>query len=132
MIDLTFPSRLLQPGLRTLPPGMERYRVRGGGAVVVKLEPGDQLNVVDPEGGQPCEIAAFDLSGAEATELLGQAASGPALGMAAILSGWRRRAIGNPARTQDQPRNRFGGGYKYPLAPEIQSLPLSPNIPRRG
>ena len=44
--------RILQPGLRLLAPGTERYRVRGG-AMVVAMSPGDNLEVIDPEGRQP-------------------------------------------------------------------------------
>ena len=51
------PSLVLQPGLRTFAPGMERYRVRGGGSVVVRVAPGDKVSLRDLEGcqrwGQP-------------------------------------------------------------------------------
>ncbi len=51
------------PGLTTLEPGVERYRVTGGGATVLALDAGDELEVVDPEGRQPCELIAFDVGG---------------------------------------------------------------------
>ena len=41
------------PGLMMLGPGVERYRVTGGGATVLALDAGDELEIVDPEGCQP-------------------------------------------------------------------------------
>ena len=51
------------PGLMMLGPGVERYRVTGGGATVLALDAGDELEIVDPEGCQPCELVAFDTRG---------------------------------------------------------------------
>ena len=58
------------PGLMTLDPGVERYRVSGGGATVLALAVGDELEVVDPEGCQPCELVAFDAGGRSESGLL--------------------------------------------------------------
>ncbi len=55
--------RILVPGLMMLGPGVERYRVTGGGATVLALDAGDELEVVDPEGRQQCELVAFDAGG---------------------------------------------------------------------
>ncbi|MCY3642544.1 MAG: DUF1989 domain-containing protein, partial [Acidimicrobiaceae bacterium] len=55
--------RVLVPGLMMLGPGVERYRVTGGGATVLALDAGDELEVVDPEGRQRCELVAFDAGG---------------------------------------------------------------------
>ncbi len=55
--------RVLVPGLMMLGPGVERYRVTGGGATVLALGAGDELEVVDPEGRQRCELIAFDTGG---------------------------------------------------------------------
>ena len=55
--------RVLVPGLLTLGPGVERYRITGGGATVLALDAGDELEVIDPEGRQRCELVAFDASG---------------------------------------------------------------------
>ena len=55
--------RVLVPGLMMLGPGVERYRVTGGGATVLALDAGDELEVVDPEGRQRCELVAFDADG---------------------------------------------------------------------
>ncbi len=48
------------PGIPALPPGTERYRVRGGGSLVMRVEPGDRVTVTDLEGGQPCELSFID------------------------------------------------------------------------
>ncbi len=62
---------VLVPGLMMLGPGVERYRVIGGGATVLALDAGDELEVVDPEGCQPCELVAFDADGRSDPGLLG-------------------------------------------------------------
>jgi aminomethyltransferase len=64
-------SRPREPGLYRRSPGVERHRVRGGGFTLVELQPGDQLQVVDLEGLQPCELLAFDASGRDALAALG-------------------------------------------------------------
>ena len=57
------PSTILWPGVRALPPGVERYVVEGGGSVAVALEAGDEAGVGDIEGGQACELVAANESG---------------------------------------------------------------------
>lgn len=79
--------RLLQPGLRLLPPGTERYRVRGGGAMVVAMGAGDSLEIIDPEGRQPGELTVFGPAGVNDSGLLGARATGPSSAMTDILSG---------------------------------------------
>ena len=64
-------SRVFVPGLLMLGPGVERYRVTGGGATVLALDAGDELEIVDPEGRQRCELVAFDASGRSDSSLLG-------------------------------------------------------------
>ena len=44
------------PGLRTLPPGVERYFVKGGGLSLIKLSPEDKIEIINDEGRQICEI----------------------------------------------------------------------------
>ncbi len=73
--------RLLVPGMPALPPGDERYLVRGGGSVTFALEPDDEVTVTDKEGRQACEIVTFDAAGQPAAGLLGTASDGPALGL---------------------------------------------------
>ena len=68
--------RVLVPGLLMVEPGVERYRVTGGGATVLALAAGDELEVVDPEGRQRCELVAFDADGRSDPGLLRPARSG--------------------------------------------------------
>jgi len=51
------------PGLRTLPPGVERYFVEGGGLSVLEISPEDKLEIVNDEGKQTCEVIAFNSKG---------------------------------------------------------------------
>ena len=77
--------RILEPGLRRLPSGTERYPISGGGACVLSLTAGDRLQIIDPEGRQPCEVAVFDTAGSSNTSLLGVRKAGPATGIQALL-----------------------------------------------
>ena len=87
------PPRLLEPGLRVLPPGTERYVVRGGGMTVVALAAGDRIEVVDQEGRQVAEIVVFAPDGvADAGILDAQTSVSPA-GVAQLL-----RSPGEDAR----------------------------------
>ncbi|WP_419551866.1 DUF1989 domain-containing protein [Candidatus Poriferisodalis sp.] len=67
-------SQVLVPGPMMLGPGVERYRVTGGGATVLALAAGDELEIVDPEGCQVCELIAFDQTGTSNPGLLAIAA----------------------------------------------------------
>ena len=77
--------RVLEPGLRRLPPGTERYVVRGGGATVLPLRAGDRLEIVDPEGRQRAELVAFDGKGNADAGILGMRARGAARALAAMV-----------------------------------------------
>src|SRR5262245_22734185 len=79
--------RLLQPGLPAVEPGVERYRVRGGGATVVSLKAGDELTVVDVEGRQRCELTFLLPGGGDGAAAMGVRADGPARGLAALARG---------------------------------------------
>ena len=46
------------PGLRTLPPGVERYFVKGGGLSIIEVLPEDKIEIINEEGKQICEIIA--------------------------------------------------------------------------
>ncbi len=81
-----FPDRLREPGLPTLPAGVERYRVRGGGACVFEMRPGDTLDVIDVEGRQPAEVTAFDHNGACKNALLGATKETPAFGLTQLAT----------------------------------------------
>jgi aminomethyltransferase len=78
---------LLEPGLTALPPGTERYRVAGGGAVVVGLVAGDTVQIVDKEGRQRAELGVFGPDGRPDPGALGARASGPAGGINRLLAG---------------------------------------------
>ncbi|MBG4611289.1 DUF1989 domain-containing protein [Pseudomonas aeruginosa] len=52
-------SRPSEPALFARAPALERHRVAPGGLTVVSLEAGDRLVVIDIEGDQPAELAAF-------------------------------------------------------------------------
>ncbi|HEX6102674.1 MAG TPA: DUF1989 domain-containing protein, partial [Alphaproteobacteria bacterium] len=79
--------RLLEPGLPVLPPGVERYRVAGGGAVVVAAAPGDALTIVDKEGRQRAELAVFAADGRPDPGAIGAKAAGRAEGINRLLAG---------------------------------------------
>ncbi|HSY85344.1 MAG TPA: aminomethyltransferase, partial [Verrucomicrobiae bacterium] len=79
--------RLIEPGLPRLQPGVERYRVPGGGAVVLALLAGDRLEITDVEGRQRAELAAFTPAGREDSAALGLSAAGPAVGINRLLAG---------------------------------------------
>ena len=51
------------PGLRTLPPGVERYFVRGGGLSILEVLPEDKIEIINDEGRQSCEIIVFNSKG---------------------------------------------------------------------
>ncbi len=80
------PTRLREPGLARRRPGLERYRVPGAGAIVLALEAGDALTLVDVEGAQACELLAFDARGRDALAALGVQAEMPAAGLEALLA----------------------------------------------
>jgi len=78
-------SQIFRPGIRSLPPGVERYRVPGGGSSVVPVQAGDRFSVTDIEGGQPCEIAFLDAQGRFATAALGARATTQGESLKAML-----------------------------------------------
>jgi len=51
------------PGLRTLPPGVERYYVKGGGVSIIEVSPEDKIDIINDEGKQLCEIIVFNTKG---------------------------------------------------------------------
>ncbi|HXQ42752.1 MAG TPA: DUF1989 domain-containing protein [Candidatus Udaeobacter sp.] len=86
-VTLAERPRLLEPGLPRFEPGTERYRIAGGGAVVVALSAGDRLTLIDLEGRQRAEVAVFSPAGAEDPAALGLSAKGPAEGISRLLAG---------------------------------------------
>jgi len=79
------PDRVREPGLNALPAGTERYRVRAGGSVMLGLEPGDELELVSPEGLQPGEISVFASDGRADPGLIGTRANGNCEALKRIL-----------------------------------------------
>ena len=75
-----------EPGLRVLPPNMERYTVRGNCLIMLSLKAGDSIEVVNLEGKQKCELIAFDKNGKENTAILGLKSKTEPLGIKKILS----------------------------------------------
>ena len=51
------------PGLMTLPPGVERYLVNGGGLTGFQIFSDDEIEIVNNEGNQICEILVFNKDG---------------------------------------------------------------------
>ena len=52
-----------EPGLNVLPPGVERYVVNGGGLTGIQIFADDEIEIVNDEGNQICEICVFDSKG---------------------------------------------------------------------
>ena len=59
------------PGLRTLPPGVEKFFVKGGGLSVIEILPEDKIEIVNDEGMQLCEIIVFNSKGKSDLSILG-------------------------------------------------------------
>ncbi len=64
-------GKVLVPGLPVLPHGVERHPVPGGGSRAVKIEPGDELTIVDREGLQPVEMVFFAPDGSSDAAKIG-------------------------------------------------------------
>jgi aminomethyltransferase len=79
------PSTIIRPQVFSLPPGTERYVVEGQGAVLIPVETGDQVSIVNVEGGQRCEVIACDCKGVADAGIIGAAATGIATGLQALL-----------------------------------------------
>src|ERR687893_2998193 len=52
-------AMLLTPGLKPVDRSFESWWVRPGGATRVRVRPDDRLCVIDPDGGQPAELAVL-------------------------------------------------------------------------
>ena len=59
------------PGLRTLPPGVEKFFVKGGGLSVIEILPEDKIEIINDEGMQLCEIIVFNSKGKPDLSILG-------------------------------------------------------------
>ncbi|MDP9137220.1 MAG: DUF1989 domain-containing protein, partial [Pseudomonadota bacterium] len=79
-------SLILRPGIVSLPPGLERYRIRGQGSIVVPVGAGDEITLIDVEGGQTCEIGHVDRSGRFDAAAIDARATNAAEGLKSVLS----------------------------------------------
>ncbi len=59
-----------EPGLNILPPGVERYIVNGGGLTGIQILPDDEIEIINDEGNQICEISVFDKDGNSNLQIL--------------------------------------------------------------
>ena len=59
-----------EPGLNILPPGVERYVVNGGGITGIQIFPDDEIEIINNEGNQICEISVFNKNGKSETGIL--------------------------------------------------------------
>jgi aminomethyltransferase len=78
--------KVLEPGLPALDPGLERYVVQGGGMVVIAIEQGDAVEIVDLEGRQAAELVLFSPAGHEDAGAIGARAAHEPNGIRGILS----------------------------------------------
>ena len=60
-----------EPGLNVLPPGVERYMVEGGGLTGIQILPDDEIEIINNEGNQICEVSAFNRDGKSELAILG-------------------------------------------------------------
>ena len=80
------PSRIIQPQVFSLPPGVERYVVDGQGAVLIPIDTGDQITIINDEGGQHCEVVVCDPKGRSDAGIIGATATADAGGLQALLT----------------------------------------------
>ena len=78
--------RLLEPGIVPYVPGLERYRVKGGGVCIVALDAGDEIALTDREGRQPCEVSVLGAKGGEDGGALGIATDSKAAALAELVA----------------------------------------------
>ena len=52
-----------EPGLNVLPLGVERHIVNGGGLTGLQIFPEDEIEIINNEGNQICEISVFNKDG---------------------------------------------------------------------
>ncbi len=81
------PSIILRPGELVLPEGMERFVIAAGGSVIVDVETGDKISVVDMEGKQACELISVDKAGRFDAGVLSEKPNAGADGLHSILAG---------------------------------------------
>lgn len=80
------PSVILRPGIPAPAAGAERHLIRGGGAVVIAVAPGDRFEVTDLEGLQACEIVTAGEDGRIDTGIISEKPNAHAEGLKDILA----------------------------------------------
>ncbi len=80
------PSEVVSPSVFALQPGNERYVVPGCGALLISVETGDIVTVINEEGGQPCELLAVDNKGNSNAGLVGKISNCDGTGLKDLLS----------------------------------------------
>ncbi len=61
-----------EPGLNILPPGVERHVVNAGGLTGFQIFPDDEIEIINDEGNQICEVVCFDKDGKSELGILSQ------------------------------------------------------------
>ncbi len=59
-----------EPGLNVLPLGVERHVVNGGGLTGLQIFPDDEIEIINDEGNQVCEISVFNKNGKSELSIL--------------------------------------------------------------
>jgi len=59
-----------EPGINALPLGVERHVVNGGGLTGLQILPEDEIEIVNDEGNQICEISVFNKDGKSELSIL--------------------------------------------------------------
>lgn len=72
--------------MNALPPDTERFLVKANGSLAINLRAGDEIELVNPEGLQVCEISVFDSRGKSDMQCIGVQANGTAEGLKKILA----------------------------------------------
>jgi aminomethyltransferase len=79
-------SRILTPRDLQRHHGRERQTIAGGGAWLLQLGQGDQITLINDEGGQPVELIAAATNGRIDAAILGYASNSNAGGLKAMLA----------------------------------------------
>ena len=84
-IDMNAIIRLREPGLGQQWIGKERYVIRAGAVIAAPMLPGDELEIIDPEGLQSALVFAFNAAGESATAGLGITPNATGMKLAEML-----------------------------------------------
>ena len=80
------PSNIIRPSVFSMPPGTERYVVEGCGAVLIPIATGDRIEIINDEGGQPCEVIAASDKGKIDAGIVGLTGGATAGGLQKLLT----------------------------------------------